>query len=107
MTFQETFHAWRNAPMPCGSAADELDELHADLVLYDTWVAGSVLPFQDRGIWQPAVPDVLAALEDLIREVEGLQSAGTRDLESASAYLAFANLLHSLYQAFLREEGPK
>ncbi|WP_370246877.1 hypothetical protein [Nocardioides sp.] len=101
--FEEAVREWREASFPHGSALDVLDEVHADLVLYDTWVAESVLPYVDRGIWEPAVPDVLGALDELIRQVEKLRAEGTDDLDAACAYLAYAELLRAVYVAFVRE----
>lgn len=106
-SFEGAFQSWRDARFPRGSSIDALDEVHANLALYDSWVAESVLPFMDRGIWQPAVPDVLGALENLVRQVEELRSSGTEDLEAVSAYWAYADLLRTVYRAFLREGGRK
>lgn len=99
----DAVQTWRETPFPRGSAVDALDEVHADLALYDTWIAESVLPFIDRGIWEPAVPDVLGGLEELTGQVERLCSAGIEDLKLLSAYLAYAKLLRSVYRTFLRE----
>ncbi|WP_156786302.1 hypothetical protein [Microterricola viridarii] len=104
-TFEGAFQSWRDAPFPRGSSRDPADEVHANLALYDTWVAESVVPFMDRGIWQPAVPDVLGALENLGGQVQELRRAGTEDLEALSAYLAYADLLRTVYRAFLRRGG--
>ncbi|GAB2718046.1 hypothetical protein GCM10027038_15500 [Arthrobacter bambusae] len=106
-TFEGAFQSWRDAPFPRGSSIDLLDEIHANLALYDTWVAESVLPFMDRGIWQPAVPDMLGALENLVRQVEELRYAGTEDLEAVSAYRAYADLLRTVYRVFLRQGGRR
>lgn len=105
--FEDAVQAWRDAPFPRGSAVDALDEVPADLALYDTWVAESVLPFIDRGIWEPAVPDVLGGLEDLTGQAEELRSALTEDLEVLSAYLAYAKLLRSVYGAAFLREGER
>lgn len=101
--FEEVVREWREEPFPRGSAVDALDEVHADLALYDTWVAESVLSYVDRGIWEPAVPDVLSALDELISQVEQLRRTGSEDEEAASRYLAYGDLLRSVYVAFMRE----
>jgi hypothetical protein len=84
----ESVWAWRNTPFPPGSSNDALDEVHADLALYDTWVAESVLPFMDSGVCAPAVPDVLGALDEVTRRIRELDSA-TADPDAVLAYAAF------------------
>lgn len=101
--FEEVVREWREEPFPRGSAVDALDEVHADLALYDTWIAESVLPYVDRGLWEPAVPDVLGALDELTSQVAELRTTGTEDKEAASRYLAYADLLRAVYVAFMRE----
>lgn len=101
--FESVVREWREAPFPRGSAIDALDEAHADLALYDTWVAESVMPYIDRGIWEPAVPDVLGALDEFTRQVDELRATGTEDLDAASGYLAYAKLLRAVYVAFVQE----
>ncbi|MGL4297728.1 MAG: hypothetical protein ACRCW4_01490 [Candidatus Neomicrothrix subdominans] len=101
--FEEAVRQWQEALFPRGSAVDALDEVHADLALYDTWVAESVLPYVDRGIWEPAVPDVVGALDELTRQVEELRAKGTEDPDAASGYLAYAELLRAVYVAFVQE----
>jgi hypothetical protein len=98
----EAIQRWQRAPFPRGSADDALDEIHADLALYDTWVAAPLLLYVDRGVWLPAVPDVLGALDDLTRRVEVLRAAG-EEPEIASQYLDYAALLRAAYLAFLEE----
>lgn len=110
MTMSDLIQAvrvWREEPFPPGSAVDALDEAHADLALYDSWVAESVLPYIQRGTWEPAVPDVLAALDTLVREVEGLLADGIEDPQAASRYIAYAELLRSVYLAFLQAEAGR
>ena len=102
-TFETNIRVWRETPFPRGSAVDALDEMHADLALYDTWVAESVLPYVERGRWEPAVPDVLAALDALTRDLDALRGARTDDPEAVSAYLAYAALLRTLYESFLTD----
>jgi hypothetical protein len=100
---EEAVRVWRKAPFPLGSAVDALDEAHADLALYDTWVAESVLPYVERGIWEPAVPDVLGAIDELVGEVGDLYASGTEDPDAALGYLAYAELLRAVYVAFMHE----
>lgn len=51
--FSRAVEAWRREPFPPGSATDALDELHADLALADSWLAEAVIPFVDRGVFEP------------------------------------------------------
>jgi hypothetical protein len=104
---EEAVREWREAPFPRGSAVDSLDEVHADLALYDTWVAECVLPYLQHGVWEPAVPDVLGAIDALTNQVEELSTSGTEDLEAAESYLAYASLLRSVYVAFLHAGGAQ
>ena len=72
------------------------------MALYDSWVAAAVLPYFNQGIWVPAVPDVIGALDELTRKVEELRVAGA-DPDAAADYLAYAALLRAAYLAFLQE----
>lgn len=103
----EALRIWREAPFPPGSALDALDEAHADLALYDSWVAESVLPYVQTGLWEPAVPDVISALDNLVEDVEELLAGRTEDAEAASLYLAYAEVLRSVYVAFLQEGAAR
>lgn len=101
--FEEHAHAWRSAAFPRGSAVDALDEIHADLALYDACVAESVVPFLDRGVWEPAAIDVLGALDELSLRIASLQAVGTDDSEAASSYATYADMLREMYRVFLQE----
>lgn len=101
-TFNASVAAWRRAAFPVGSKNDELDEIHADLALIDTWVAGSVLPYVDTDVWEPAVPNVLGALDSLERHVHGVHLDGENHVQVANRYLAYAGLLRSVYEEFLQ-----
>ncbi|GAA1753285.1 hypothetical protein [Agromyces humatus] len=92
---------WRDAPFPPGSNNDQLDELHADLALIDTWVAESLLPYLHSRTWEPAVPDVFGALDQLERSLGQLE-LGPEDRQQSGRYLEYALLLRGAYDAFLR-----
>lgn len=98
---EKSAKAWLCTSLPPGSAVEELDVAHADLVLFDTWVAESVLPFLERGVWLPAVPDVLGSLEELTGQVEAMKEVGTNKA-TATAYLEYLDLLKHVYQDFLK-----
>jgi hypothetical protein len=103
------YAAWRRQAFPTGSPVDALDELHADLVLADTWVAESVIPYVKRGIYSPARVDVLGTLSDLRHRAKRLaESVAGEDRDQARKYDEYAHLLEVVYEAFLRggEEAP-
>ena len=99
-TFAEAFEAWRRVPFPMGSPEDDLDELHADIALADTWVAESVIPFAEQGTFVPAAVDVL-------HELQALNDRAMRfgETDPVAEYLAYVGLLADVYEAFLREGG--
>ncbi len=101
ITLEDAVARWRRTSFPPGSAHDALNELHANLALYDTWVAESVLPFVNQGVWEPVIPDVLAALDGLSGEVSGLRFTKESDKETAQRYLDYATALRTVYAAFL------
>lgn len=100
--FEEAVASWRNQTFPPGSKVDSLDELHADLVLADTWVADAVIPFVEHGFVAPVVVDIVGETRDLLRRATELarDSAG-EDLHTAKAYGEYAALLLRVYEAFL------
>ena len=98
--FNDAYVAWRNQPFPAGSTDDALDELHADLALADTWVADSVVPYVERGVFQPARVDVIEEVSRLRDRVVALRSAGG---DLSASYRDYANLLLRVYEGFLAE----
>jgi hypothetical protein len=105
--FEELVREWRDAPFPPGSTVDALGEIHDDLALYDIWVAESVLLYVKRGVWEPAAPDVLGALDELTRRAMSFSPASTDDSVAISGYLGYAEILRTVYSAFLREQPAK
>lgn len=100
--FEAAYVAWRNRPFPPGSHDDSLDELHADLALADGWVADSVIPYVERGIFQPAQLDVIEELARLRDRAVDLRGAGGEDDPTLSdAYRDYADLLLRVYEGFL------
>jgi len=93
---------WREASFPSTTTNENVDELHKELILYDLWVAESVIPFIQKGRYIPAVPDVVDALmqfqergQELLLSVEG------SDLDSVRQQLEYATKLYELYSEFL------
>ena len=104
--FETAYEAWRRQPLPPGSADDSLDELHADLVLADAWVADSVIPYVERGIYQPAQPDVVEELGNLRSRAAKLRERDDGgDPSLAGSYGDYVELLLCVYQGFLAQAG--
>lgn len=100
--FEDAYIAWRNQPFPSGSGDDSLDELHADLALADSWVADSVIPYVERGIFQPAQLDVIGELGKLRGRALELRAGGGReDPALYDAYRDYADLLVRVYEGFV------
>jgi hypothetical protein len=90
--------AWLDAPMPHGSATDDVDELKADLAYWDYVVAETVLPYADDGVWTEAPVDVRHGIADLRKRVhERARSASGRDVELLHKYDSYAGLLADVY----------
>jgi len=99
-TLPHAYYAWRREPFPHGGSDEQVDELHADLALADSWVAESVIPFVERGQFLPAQVDVVQGLR-LLRE----RAAAHRSPDRAMEYLKYVELLSDVYDAFLQEGG--
>jgi hypothetical protein len=101
--FEDSVAAWRDEPFPRGSSTSEaLDELHADLVLADTWVAETVLPYVTRGAYVPAQIDIAAGLRELQARADRLRCAGSlADRRLADSYRDYALLQHRAYEELL------
>jgi hypothetical protein len=97
-TFADAYEAWRRQPIPRGAADDAVDELHAALVLADSWVAESVIPLVERARFVPAELDVLGELTKMRDRAVAL-----RDPARVTEYLTYIELLTDVYGAFLRE----
>lgn len=65
VNFQEAYASWREQTFPSGSSCDALDEIHADLALADAWVAETVIPFIQHGVYRPAQVDVVGTPEKI------------------------------------------
>ena len=75
--FERAYSAWREQPFPLGSRLDALDEVHADLVLVDTWVAATIIPLVEAGRYHPAQVDVLGKLQEIRHRAIELRKAGS------------------------------
>jgi hypothetical protein len=103
-TLGDAYASWRQQPFPSGSTDDALDEIHADLVLVDHWVAQSVIPFVEQGRRQPAAVDVLGTIAQLRARAAAAAAEATDDhRQLAIAYGVYAELMGEVYRAFLDE----
>ena len=98
--FEATYHLWRDTAMPPGSVDDTLDELHADIVLADTWVADSVLPLVQYHRYRPARIDVLDRLAVLRDRCDELARQATNG-SLLQSYRSYVVMLIALYEGFL------
>jgi hypothetical protein len=100
--FEDSVTAWRGQPFPPGSSNEQLDELHADLAVADTWVAESVIPLVERGVFQLPRVDVIEELRELNKRAVklGKVTVGEESL-LAGSYRDYAALLSRVYQEFL------
>jgi len=102
-----SYEEWRSRPFPHGSEDDELDEIHADLVLADTWVADIVIPFMDQGSTRLPAWVVSGELRKIReRAVILRESADEEGGAVADSYLAYADALIDVYDRFLEVIRP-
>jgi hypothetical protein len=95
-------------PFPEGSADDDVDELHADLALVDTWIAEAIVPFVDEGVIVPVKVDPLAALHEINARATRLAiSTSAGDKKRLEQYLRYAEALREAYEAFLTAIRPQ
>jgi len=94
---------WQKLGFPKGSRDEELDEIHADLALCDSWVAESLVPYLRTGRWTPAIPNVLQTLDDIIARLNQRQKQ-VYDRALIDQYLRYAMLLRAVYKGFLERQ---
>src|SRR5687767_6823529 len=103
-----SYRAWRGAPMPAGSANDDLDEVHADLVAADALVADLVVPFVERGVRTRTPVDVVQSLRSLReRAIELAGELHGDDVVTAESYRRYADLLTQVYVQFVAVCDPR
>jgi hypothetical protein len=103
--FKQRVAEWRRMPFPPGSSIDTLDELHADLVVADSWVAESAIPYLERGVYDPAEFDVLKELR-ILRDRAANETALSDEAgrELARRYVVYAEVLIRVYVDFLEQQ---
>jgi hypothetical protein len=85
-TLERAFEEFKNVPFPVGSRDEEADELHADLALYDTYVAGFATSLLAGGTPTPVEFDV--ELETRLRRLAGEDRLAASDAKRYLDYLA-------------------
>ncbi|WP_328966936.1 hypothetical protein [Streptomyces sp. NBC_00239] len=97
----DAYTLWRSLPFPRSGPLEESITIRSDLALADEYVT-TVIRFVERGIFKPAVPDVLAFLEEVLERIERLSdNGGPETQEIARSQHAYAALMHVVYSKFL------
>ena len=95
---------WRDAPLPPGTARDELDELHADLATVDLWVADMVIPYVESGTRFPLKVDIAAGIRRIQKGIRELrESLDGDDAALLEEYAAYVRLLDAVFDAYQRD----
>ena len=99
--FQSRYSAWRERAAPKGSEDDALSELHADLMLVDSWLAETIIPVATRRRYVEPKVDISAALKDIVARAEAFKASmsGTQR-DEAMSYLSYGEDLERLHAAF-------
>ena len=93
-------------PFPPGSHRDDVDELHADLALVDTWVAETVVPYVERGVITPPQVDIAAGIKGIRDRAVALRGGASADEQAVlNRYIDYADLMDKLYAAFRAEHA--
>jgi len=102
--FLTAYEAWRCLAFPPGSPNDDLDELHADIALADTWVANSVIPYVTDGVAYTAgdEADIIRDLQNLRSRAETLAMDSVADeVKLALDYLDYVDALLAVFERFI------
>ncbi len=103
-SFTHAYWTWREQSFPLGSPTDAVDELHADLVLADAWVAETLIPFVEDGVYEPAKVDVSGELQALRDRARALRDSSSKsDKGLLNAYIEYSRLLEVAYEGFLAQ----
>ncbi len=95
----EAYEDWISRPFPSGSDADWLDELHADLVLADTWVSESVIPYVKHGRFVRPHLDVVEEISKLYdRMTSALSQCKGDERQLLKSYQDYARALLRVYK---------
>lgn len=101
--FAAKYEDWRSAPFPPGGSSDDANEVHADLVVVDTWIADLVMPFVKEGRLVEQKVDIRAAVDRLLTQCQQLaRSDRGEDQILAREYVCYLNRLRALYGVYLQ-----
>ncbi len=101
--FLSAYRAWFQAPLPEGSARDDLGELHGDLHVAFEWILSTAEPFAERGVLVPAGVDIDGGLNDLRLRLASLRpSLSGPDADRAEEYANYLGLLEAVRVAYLK-----
>lgn len=105
-SLESSYGEWRAAPLPSGNGSEDFGEIHADLVLVDSWVAEYVIPFVERGIKHSPRVDVSGALTDLRRRLSDLDRGPVVSKRAlADEYSRYIAMLEELWQSFCARDA--
>jgi hypothetical protein len=105
-SFDDLYRRWRGVPFPHGSHRDDIDELHADLALVDTWVVDTIVPYAEYGVITAPQVDIGAGIQDIRDRAVALRGGATADERAVlNRYIDYADLLDKLYAAFRAEHA--
>jgi hypothetical protein len=91
------YERWRRTPLPSGTLNEEVDELHADLAMWDAFVADAVIPMADGRQYDPGVHDQAAEVENLRQRIEVvMREAVAEDREQLRLYREYCDLLQAV-----------
>src|SRR4029077_8587317 len=105
-TFDGLYGRWRELRFPRGSHRDDVDELHADLALVDTWVADTIVPYVEQGAITLPQVDIAAGIRDIRSRAIALREGPAGEERALlDRYIDYVDLIEKLYAAFRTEQG--
>lgn len=91
---------WMDEPFPAGSANDDIDEVHTELVTVDMWVADLVMPYLMHERVLTDRVGIGAALEQMHQRLNELRlSSSPAETTVLERYSAYAQLLEDVFSA--------
>jgi hypothetical protein len=106
--FEDAYQAWRGRPFPHGSADDEdVSDLHADLHLADSMLAGPMVTFAKYGrVTPPSWGNARQKLDQLRFRAQALERSTDGDNRRlAHEYDGYMELLAAAYESYLHTTG--
>jgi hypothetical protein len=107
-SFEGLYRRWRGVPFPPGSHRDDVDELHADLALVDTWIVDTIVPYAENGVITAPRVDIGAGIKGIRdRAIALCEGASDEERDILNRYLDYVDLIDMLYAAFRTEHADK